>query len=288
VPLVGLLTLAWGTNWPLYTLAVREVSVWTFRSACLLLGGLLLLLFSALRGDSLRVPREAWGTIAAVALAYLVVWNVSSTYAAVLIPSGQAALLGYTMPFWAVIIERVAYGSTITLRMRTALGFGLIGVGLLATGNLEEYVQAPAGFVLGLSAGLGWAIGTIIFKKKQIPVPPTVSAGWQLLVAAIPVVAVALTTADSGWFVPAVDTLAVTAYIILVPIALGNALWFSIVNRLPTIVAALAPIMVPVIALLAGHIFHNEPLGPRQILAMLACATGWALALIPAVRDSSS
>lgn len=31
-PLVLLLTLVWGTTWPLFPMAVREVSVWTFRA----------------------------------------------------------------------------------------------------------------------------------------------------------------------------------------------------------------------------------------------------------------
>ena len=30
--LLAILTLVWGTNWPLFPLAAREVSVWTFRA----------------------------------------------------------------------------------------------------------------------------------------------------------------------------------------------------------------------------------------------------------------
>ena len=104
IPLVILLTLVWGTNWPLFPIAVREVSVWTFRGVSLIGAGLALLAFARMRGQSLRIPRAHWGTVLAASLAYLVVWNVASTYAAILIPSGQAAILGFTMPLWAALI----------------------------------------------------------------------------------------------------------------------------------------------------------------------------------------
>ena len=110
IPLVVILTLVWGTNWPLFPIAVREVSVWTFRAVSLLGAGLALLALARVRGTSLRIPREHWGTVLAASLAYLVVWNVASTYAAVLIPSGQAAILGFTMPLWGALIAWVFLG----------------------------------------------------------------------------------------------------------------------------------------------------------------------------------
>ena len=103
IPLVLLLTLVWGTTWPLVPMAVREVSVWTFRAVSLVVAGLLLLVIARLRGESLRVPRSHWATMIAASWVYLVVWNVASTYAAILIPSGQAAILGFTMPLWAAL-----------------------------------------------------------------------------------------------------------------------------------------------------------------------------------------
>jgi drug/metabolite transporter (DMT)-like permease len=63
-----------------------------------------LLSVARLRGLPLAVPRRYWRTIVAATLFYLVLWNIASTYAAVLIPSGQAAILGFTMPLWAALI----------------------------------------------------------------------------------------------------------------------------------------------------------------------------------------
>ena len=77
--LLVVLTLVWGTNWPLFAYAVREISVWTFRAGAVLLAGLSLLAVARARGQSLRIPREYWTTIGSATFFYLVIWNIAST-----------------------------------------------------------------------------------------------------------------------------------------------------------------------------------------------------------------
>jgi drug/metabolite transporter (DMT)-like permease len=287
IPLVFLLTLVWGTNWPLFPIAVREVSVWTFRGVSLLGAGLALLAFARFRGESLRIPREYWGTVLAASLVYLVVWNVASTYAAVLIPSGQAAILGFTMPLWAALMGWTLLGERPGWRVLMALAVGGLGVVLLIVGGIDAYAKAPLGFALGLLAGVGWAGGTIILKRRPVPVSALVLTGWQLLVAAVPIVIGAFALGGGEWFMPSPTTLLVIGYIMLVPMGIGNAAWFAMVGMLPPNVAGLSAVMVPVVAMVAGAMIHNEPLGPVQWASMLCCAAGLGLALFrPAARQS--
>lgn len=271
--LLVVLTLVWGTNWPLFPLATREVSVWTFRGVSMLVAGAALLGVAAARGQSLRIARAHWGTVAAATAAYLVVWNVASTYAAIWIPSGQAAILGFTMPLWAALIGWVVLGQRLAPRLLLALALGAAAVGLLLWRGLEAYAQAPAGVALGLLAGVGWAVGTLILKRSPVPVPALVLTGWQLLLAALPVGLGAFAFAEGPWFWPSATSLAVIAWIALVPMAIGNAAWFSIVGMLPAQLAGLSSIGVPMVAMLAGALMHGEPLGPTQWAAM-ACSAG--------------
>ena len=191
IPLVLLLTLVWGTTWPLFPMAVREVSVWTFRAASLVGAGLLLLAIARVRGESLRIPRGHGGTVLAASWMYLVVWNIASTYAAILIPSGQAAILGFTMPLWAALVAWVLLGQAPGMRVLLALVAGGVGVGLLIFDGVGVYAKAPLGFALGLLSGFGWALGTVLLKRRPVPVSSLVLTGWQLLVAALPVVVTA-------------------------------------------------------------------------------------------------
>lgn len=271
--LLLLLTLVWGTNWPLFALATREVSVWTFRAVAVAMAGVFLLAVAAWRGQSLRVPREYWATIVLATMCYLVLWNIASTYAAILIPSGQAAILGFTMPLWAALLGWALMGQRLSARMGLALALGAAGVGLLMWRGAEAYAQAPLGFFLGLLAGVGWAVGTLILKRRPVQVAALVLTGWQLLITAVPTGIGAFLLGEGPWFVPSWQSIAVIGWIALVPMAIGNAAWFAIVGMLPTQVAGLSSIGVPMVAMLAGAWLHGEPLGLVQWAAM-ACSAG--------------
>jgi drug/metabolite transporter (DMT)-like permease len=222
VALLVVLTLVWGTNWPLFPLAVREVSVWSFRAVAVLVAGLTLLAYARARGQSL------------------------------------------------------------------AMALGAAAVGLLMLRSFEAYAQAPLGMALGLLSGIGWALGTLIIKRRPIGVTAAVLTGWQLFIAAVPIGAVAVVRGDGPWFMPSWTSVFVIAYIALVPMSIGNASWFAIVGLLPAHVAGLSSIMVPVVAMSSGAIVHGEPLGPSQWLAMACCAAALWLALVrPATAPPS-
>lgn len=280
VVLLVFLTLVWGTNWPLFALAVREISVWTFRAIGVTLAGITLLALARARGESLAVPRQFRLTIVVASCFYLVYWNIASTYAAILIPSGQAAILGFTMPLWSALISWLVLGQRFSGRMLVGLLFGAGAVLLLMVPGLRDYAQAPLGFALGVSAGLGWAIGTLILKQRQVAVPAIVLTGWQLLITAVPISVGAVALGDGHWFMPSWQTIVVVGYIALVPMALGNAAWFAIVGMLPVNVAGLSSIMVPMVAMVAGALVHGEPLGPMQWAAMACCGVSLALVLL--------
>ena len=278
--LLVILTLVWGTNWPLFPYAVREVSVWTFRAIGVSLAGATLLLVARARGLSLAIPREYWPTIVIATMFYLVLWNITSTYAALLIPSGQAAILGFTMPLWSALISWAVLGERLTGRMLLAVLLGGAGVTLLMVPSFQAYAQAPLGLALGLTAGLGWAIGTLVLKRRKVVVPALVLTGWQLLICAVPTTVGALVLGDGQWFMPSWTSIAVIVYIALVPMSIGNVCWFAIVGLLPANVAGLSAIMVPVVAMIAGALVHGEPLGALQWLAMACCVAALSLVLL--------
>ncbi|MDB5861111.1 MAG: EamA family transporter [Ramlibacter sp.] len=281
LPLIAILTLVWGTTWSLFPLAVRELSVWTFRFVSLVGSGLLLLAVARAKGQAIALPRAYWKITIAAALSYLVVWNVASTYAALLIPSGQAAVLGFTMPLWLALIGAAFLHQRLDRRSLAALALGILAVGLLAARGLHAYAQAPLGFAAGIIAAIGWAVGTLILKRNPVPVPALVFTGWQLLVAAVPV-GIGAWWLGGDWFVPSWQTVLVIGYITVMPMAVGNMAWFAIIGLLPAHIAGLGSVLVPVVAMLTGALVRGEPLGPVELMAMACSAGAVALALLPA------
>jgi drug/metabolite transporter (DMT)-like permease len=282
--LLPILWLVWGTNWPLFPLATREVSVWTFRAVSVFFAGAALLIAARLMGQSLAIPRRHWRTITVATFFYLVVWNIASTYSALLIPSGQSAVLGFTMPLWSALISWAVLGERLSGRLVLAIALGTAAVTLLMWRSFAAYAQAPLGLALGLMAGVGWAIGTLILQRGRVQVPATVLTGWQLLITALPIGIGALVFGDHQWFVPSWTSIALIAYITLVPMCIGNLCWFSIVGLVPAHVAGLSSILVPMVAMVSGALMHGEPLGPVQGLAMVCSAAAMWLALFRPAR----
>jgi drug/metabolite transporter (DMT)-like permease len=276
--LLAILTLVWGTNWPLFTMVLQEVSVWHFRLVSVLISGTVLLSFAKVQGDSLVVPRAHWPTLILAALAYLTVWNVASAVACVLIPSGQAAILGFTMPLWVALISWLLLHERFSPRLLIALALGATAVVLLMIPSFKSYQQAPLGMGLGLLSGIGWAIGTLILKRKPIPIPTAVLTGWQLYIAAVPI-GLGGVLFGGEWVIPSTKVMWFILYIALGPMSIGNLCWFSIVKLLPANVAGLSSIMVPIVAMIAGAVVHREPLGLLQWLAMACCVAALWLVL---------
>jgi drug/metabolite transporter (DMT)-like permease len=175
---------------------------------------------------------------------------------------------------WAVLGERLGG------RLLLGVLLGGAAVGLLMVPGLRAYAEAPLGFVLGLTAGLGWAIGTLILKRRGVVVPATVLTGWQLLITAVPTTLGALVLGDGRWFMPSWQTIVVVTYIALVPMSIGNVAWFAIVGMLPVNVAGLSSIMVPMVAMVSGALVHGEPLGPVQWAAMACCVAALSLVML--------
>jgi drug/metabolite transporter (DMT)-like permease len=263
---------------------VREVSVWTFRSVAMLGAGLMLLTIARLRGQPLWIPRRYWRTVLLGTFFYLVIWNLASTYATLLIPSGQAAVLGFTMPLWSALISWAVLGERLNARLVLALALGGAGVTVLMVDSFQAYAEAPLGLAVGLLSAIGWAIGTLILKRGNVQVPVLVLTSWQLLIGAVPMTLGALVLGDGQWFMPSWQTIAVIAWITLVPMCIGNVCWFAIVGLLPANIAGLSSVMVPVVAMISGAIVNGEPLGALHWLSMAACATALLLALGPKNR----
>lgn len=279
--LLLILSLMWGTNWPLFPMAMAEISVWTFRAISVGLAIPVLFGFALWRRLPLTVPRHNWSWLMLASLTNLVIWNLTSALAATYMHSGQAAVLAYTMPLWVALLSLLFLGERLTLRLALALACGAAAVLLLLWPNIGKATQAPIGAAFGLIAGLAWAIGTLIIKRVSWGVPGIVVTAWQVLVSWFPVMLGTAIFAEWQFFWPSLQSIVVVAYIGLIPMAIGTAIWFVIVGLLPTNVAALSSIAVPIVAMISGVLINSEPFGILQIAALLCAVAAISLVLQP-------
>ena len=75
--LLALLTFVWGTNWPLFKIALDELPVLTFRSIVLISACVVLVAILAVRGESFRVPKGKWPALIAASATNILIWNIA-------------------------------------------------------------------------------------------------------------------------------------------------------------------------------------------------------------------
>ena len=279
--LLAALTLVWGTNWPLFHIALQELPVATFRTGVLSMALVVLWLVMRLRGESFAVPKGRWPPLILASLMNLIIWNIATSLAVLYIPSGHASVLAYTMPLWVALLGFVVYRQPLTGRLLLAIAIGAVAVIALMIPNFRSYASAPQGLFWGLFAGFCWAIGTFVVKRTSWPGMGLSLTFWQVAIG-WPPIALGMAALD-GWpqHMPSTAALAATLYTGAVPMALGTATWFTLVKLLPTQVAALSSIAIPIVAVISGVIVLHEPLSALQAVAIGSTVISLWLALVP-------
>jgi drug/metabolite transporter (DMT)-like permease len=280
--LLGTLTLVWGTNWPLFKIALDELPVLTFRAIVLVTASLVLLAIMLARGESFAVPRGKWPALVAASALNLFIWNIATSIAVLYIPSGHASVLAYTMPLWVALIGFAVFGQRLTGRLLAAILIGASAVVALMVPNFASYAHAPAGLFWGLFAGFCWAVGTFIVKRTSWHGMGLSLTFWQVVISLPPILLGALLIDDLPTHWPSTQALVATIYTGAVPMALGTAAWFALVKLLPAQVAGLSAIAIPIVAIASGVLILHEPLSPLQALAIASTVLSLWLALMPA------
>ncbi|WP_395713752.1 DMT family transporter [Reyranella sp.] len=279
--LLAALTLVWGTNWPLFRIALDELPVLTFRTLVLVTGTATLGAILLVRRESFVVPPGRWPALIVASMMNLLIWNIATSLAVLYIPSGHASVLAYTMPLWVALIGFVAFGQRLTGRLLTAILIGAAAVAALMAPNFVTYAKAPLGLFWGLFAGFCWAVGTFVVKRTSWPGMGLSLTFWQVLISVPPVLigAVIFDGLPERW--PSAKALIATIYTGAIPMALGTAAWFALVKLLPTQVAALSSIAIPIVAIVSGVVLLDEPLSLLQAIAIASTVVSLWLALTP-------
>ena len=275
-----LLWLVWGLGWPTMRIVFLEVPIWQFRGLGCLLGALSLLAIARLGGHSLAVPRRLWGRLFVAAFFNMVVWHITVGYGLAMIGAGHAALIAYTMPIWVAAIGALFLGERLTWRRVAALALGTAGIAALMSNDFARLGTQPLGVAFLLAAALGWAIGTIYTKRIDWGLSLATFAGWQLLIAAIPICLVAAFTEDFGLHRASAAAVWSGLFVIFATIVGGYLLWFKVVAVFSTTVASIGSLVTPLVGVIGGALLVGEAVGWREIAAMALVLSAVALVVL--------
>ena len=226
----------WGNNWPIMKMVLHEVPPLYFRAGCLLPGGLGLLALARLNGLSIAVPRGQWSRVLWLSLFNIIGWNVLIAYGVSALPSGRAALLGYTMPLWSMLLSVLVLGDRMTTRRLVALALGLAGIAALMGGSLAGLMEAPVGVACMIVAAWSWALGVVLLKRLPVAMPTIALTGWMMLVGSLPILAVAIPLETARLIVPSPRAMAGLAYNTFIAYMFCYWAWNRIVLMVPVAV----------------------------------------------------
>lgn len=258
--LLVLLTVVWGLNWPIMKVGVAHFPPLTFRMVAMWLAVPVLAIVLWQQKAPWTVPRAAWGKLAALTLFNMLFWHCLMITAIPLLSSGRAAILGYTMPIFSAMLGAFFFGDRLAARAWGGVAAAALGVVLLLWHETASMGSRPVGVGLMLAAAAGWAMGTQLLRRTQMPVPLMTLSFWMVLITAIVLTALSVLLERERWVAP--DQTALITILYNGPLAIGFAqvTWFFLARTLPPVASTLSVMLIPVIGVFSGAWWLGEVL----------------------------
>ena len=220
------------------------------------------------RGGDRPGPRQ-WRAAAIVGTLLMFCGNGGVVWAERTIPSGMAALVIATVPFWMVAIDRLVYHHRQPPAVLVGLVLGFVGAAILVGGSIAGHVD-PTGVLLVVGAAICWATGSLYQRHAPLPRRPFVGAGMQMLVAGAMFVVVGFGTGELGRIDASSFSRAsilALGYLIVFGSWIGFTSYLWLLRNARTSLVSTYAYVTPVGAVLLGVVFLNETITLRTVVA---------------------
>ena len=267
------LYLVWGSTYLAIRFAVETMPPFLHASIRFLISGLILFIWRRSAGDA--VPTKSnWIATAIVGAALLVGGNGLVAFAEQNVPSGIAALMITTSPFWLVLFESMrSGGAKPTWQAILGLFIGFGGVFLLVgpselTGATHTF--DTFGIILLLIAPILWSLGSIYAKGADLPKSVLLSTAMQMLTGAVWLFIISVGTGELNGF--SFGDVSMRSwwgllYLIMIGSLVGFVSYGWLLHNAPISLMSTYAYVNPVVAVFLGSWLANEPLTPRILIA---------------------
>jgi drug/metabolite transporter (DMT)-like permease len=278
--LLFLLTLCWGINWPIMKMAVQNFPPIAFRTLCIMGAVPVLWLAARWSRTPLKVSQDDLGTIFTLAIPNMIIWNTFMIIGVKMLSSGRAAILGYTMPIWAVLSGLIFFRDRISRLAWCGIAFALGGALLLLSSEFTNLRGQPLGSVITLVAAAAWGYGTVLIKRTKLEIPTMTLAFWMMLIACVCMGITSILFEYRLWRLPTAKEWAAIAYNAIIIFGFAHVIWFSLARRLPPVASSLSVMMIPVLGVFSGAWWLNETPHWQDYAAMLLILAAMSTVLL--------
>ncbi len=267
----------WGSTYLLNKVAVDELPPFMLAAIRFVIAGGLIFGMSALMGKSLRITRkQLWNSIV-LGFLFLSFGNGIVVWALKYVDSNFAALIISAQPLVVMLLMWLLQGQQ--LRPMSLLGvlLGIIGIYLLVSqDNLLKDEHAWLGLAMIFAALLAWGYGSVYVGKADLPKNYFVNTGYQMLMGGIMLGLMSLAFREP-WSSP-LDWQTDTLWCMLLLVTFGSIVAFTAFNFLLKTVSpekvSTNTYVNPIVAMLLGNYFLDEPISLQSIMAAIILLTG--------------
>lgn len=278
--LLVLITISWGINWPIMKIGVTEFPPLTFRALCMIGALPPLWLATRLSATSLRVSRGQMAVIARLALPNMMVWHFFMILGIKMLSSGRAAILGFTMPVWALLSGLLFFRERVTPMAWLGVGCALAGALLLLSSEFAALSGQPLGSALVLLAAAGWGYGTVALRKSRIDIPTLSLTFWMIALATLAMGAAAVLFESTQWRWPNAIESGAIIFNALIVFAFANIVWVQLARSLPPIASSLSVMMIPIVGVFSGALMLGETPHWQDYAAMVLILAAMSTVLL--------
>ncbi len=271
--------IVWGTTYLAIRIGVEHIPPMLFAGVRWIIAGTGFILYLRFSGKSFPAIKELI-PVAIPGILMLGLGNGLVVVAEQWIPSGLAALLITTLPFWIVGIESIIpSGVKLNKIIFSGLILGLIGVFLIFSDNFKYlFIKQNLIGVLSLMAAVFfWSLGTIYSKYKNVNVHPLMGASVQMLVAGVLQTIVGLSLGEASQFYFERNSMLALAYLIIIGSIVGYGSYIYAIKKLPLSLVSTYAYINPIIALFLGWLVLDEKLTLQIVIAAIVILAGVAI-----------
>lgn len=273
-------SIGWGVNFPVMKYLLSEWPPLASRGLTGIVGAAALALIAVLQRQSLAVPRKMRLRLLLVSLLAITSWVALMGLALLWLDAREAAVLAISVPVWVALLAWPVLGERLSLVRALALMVALGGIFILIGGNgIQAGIGKLPGFLLALAGAICVGLGTVLTKHFPLAVPPLPLAVWQLGIGCLPVAIAGLAIEHPRLGALSALGWASMIYMTLIQFCLCYVCWFAALARLPAATASIGTLLVPVVGVLSAAAMLHEPLGLRELIALVVALGGVAVAL---------
>jgi drug/metabolite transporter (DMT)-like permease len=262
----------WGSTYLAIKFAVESIPPYLMSGGRFIVSGLILYVWARSRGEPVPTRRQ-WRDAAIVGTLLLACGNGAVGWAEQFVPTGITALLVASVPLWMVLIDWARpKGRRPSLMVAVGLAVGLAGVAVLAAPGFTDGAKSSLGIgaAVLMFGSIAWAAGSIYSRQSDRPKASEMSTAMQMIAGSGSLIVIGLAFGELG----RLDLSAVTmksflgwAYLVTFGSLLGFTAYAYVLRETTPAKATTYAYVNPVVAVLLGWAFANEPITTRTIVA---------------------